>query len=375
MKAELHTRRWLVRLAIATIAVVVGLATGLARAEEAGGSPRSAAQLEQLVAPIALYPDSLLAQVLMASTYPLEVVEAERWTQANSDISGEERLEALQKQPWDPSVRGLTAIPQTLQMMSDQPDWMQALGEAFLARQQAVLDAIQRLRSRADAAGNLETTPQQKVSRVAAPASPGSNAPAETVYTIEPPTVDEYYLPFYDTKAVFGRWPYPDSLPFTWYPPGYVADGVLAFAAGVTVGSAIWGRVDWWNHRVNINVNRYNRFNRTNLSFRRNAWAHDPAHRGNVPYRDKEVAARFADQAKAAAAREASGDKGDVERREAGERTKSDAAKSDAAKSADATSGDSDKSAKSKKSARSERSARSGRHGGGWKGKRRGRRR
>jgi hypothetical protein len=150
---------------------------------------------------------------------------------------------------------------------------------------------------------------------------------------------------------------------------------VLAFAGGVTVGSAIWGRVDWWNHRVNINVNRYNRFNRTNLSFRRNAWAHDPAHRGNVPYRDKEVAARFADQAKAAAAREASGDKGDVERREAGERTKSDAAKSDAAKSADATSGDSDKSAKSKKSARSERSARSGRHGGGWKGKRRGRRR
>jgi hypothetical protein len=126
------------------------------------------------VAPIALHPDPLLAQILMASTYPLEVVEAERWSQASSDLGREAREEALQKEAWDPSVKGLTAIPQTLQMMSDQPEWTQALGDAFLARQQAVLDAIQRLRARADALGNLETTPQQKVSRVAAPPSPGS---------------------------------------------------------------------------------------------------------------------------------------------------------------------------------------------------------
>jgi hypothetical protein len=328
MKAELHTRRWLVQLAIATIVVIAGFPAASARAEEVSSSARGAAQL---VAPIALYPDSLLAQILMASTYPLEVVEAERWTQANSDISGEERLEALKKEPWDPSVKGLTALPQVLQMMSDKPDWT---------------------------AGNLETTPQQKVSRVAAPPSPGSNAPAETVYTIEPPTADEYYLPIYNPNTVYGRWPYPDYPPIIWYPPNHVADGVLSFAGGAAVASAIWGRIDWWNHRVNINVNRFNRFNRTNLNFKRNAWTHDPAHRGNVPYRDKEVAARVADQGKAAV-REGSSDKSDAERREVGERAKSD---------------DSEKSVKSK-SARSERSARSGRHGGSRSGKRRGRRR
>jgi len=352
----LRTHRWLAPLAVAIIVVIAGLAAAPARAEEAGTSARGAAQLEQLVAPIALYPDPLLAQMLMASTYPLEVVEAERWSQANSDLGREAREEALQKEAWDPSVKGLTAIPQTLQMMSDQPEWTQALGDAFLARQQAVLDAIQRLRARADALGNLETTPQQKVSRVAAPPSPGSNAPAETVYTIEPPTPDEYYLPIYDPKAVYGPWPHRDYPPVTWNPPNHVADGALSFPGGVAISSAIWGRIDWWNHRVNINVNRFNRFNRT--SIKRNAWVHDPAHRGNVPYRDRDVAARFADQGKAAAAREASGDKSDAERREA-----------DSAKS-----GDPDKSAKSK-SARRERSARSGRHAGGSKGKRRGRRR
>jgi hypothetical protein len=358
-ETALPTRRWLARLAIATI-FVVSLAAIPARAEEAG-TPRSAAQLEQQVAPIALYPDPLLAQILMASTYPQEVVEAERWTQANSDLSGEARLEALQKEPWEASVKGLTAIPQTLQMMADQPDWMQALGDAFLARQQAVLDAIQRLRTRADAAGNLETTPQHKVSRVAAPPSP------DTVYTIEPPTVDEYYLPLYDAKAAYGRWPYTDYPPFTWFPPGHVADGVLSFAGGVAVGSAIWGRIDWWNHRVNININRFNRFNHT--SIKRIAWVHDPAHRGNVPYREPGMAARLADQAKSdqaksASAREGSSDRADADRREDGERAKSDDDKSD-----------SGKSAKSKRS-RSERSARSERQSGGSRGgKRRGRRR
>ena len=354
-ETALPTRRWLARLAIATI-FVVSLAAIPARAEEAGAA-RSAAQLEQLVAPIALYPDPLLSQILMASTYPQEVVEAERWTQANSDLSGEARLEALQKEPWEASVKGLTAIPQTLQMMADQPDWMQALGDAFLARQQAVLDAIQRLRTRADAAGNLETTPQQKVSRVALPPEAGSSAAPGTVYTIEPPTVEEYYLPLYDAKAVYGRWPYPEYPPFTWYPPGHVADGVLSFAGGVAVGAAIWGRIDWWNHRVNININRFNRFNHTGI--KRIAWVHDPAHRGNVPYREPGMAARLADQAKSA-----SSDKADAERREDGERARSDDDKS--------VSG---KSAKSKRT-RSERSARSERQSGGSRGgKRRGRRR
>jgi uncharacterized protein DUF3300 len=351
MKAKLHAGRWLARLVVATVLVIGGLVAP-AYAEEAGAA-RSAAQLEQLVAPIALHPDPLLAQILMASTYPLEVVEAERWTQANSDLGAEARQEALQKESWDPSVKGLTVIPQALQMMSDQPDWMQALGDAFLARQQAVLDAIQRLRTRADAAGNLDTTPQHKVSRVALPPETGSSAAPGTVYTIEPPAVDEYYLPLYDTKAVYGAWPHPEYLPFTWYPPGHVADGVLSFAGGVAVDSAIWGRIDWWNHRVNININRFNRFNRTNI--KRIAWVHDPAHRGNVPYRDPGMAARLAEQAKSSA-REGSSDRSDAERREDGERAKSDDDKSD-----------SGKSAKSKR-------ARSERHSGGSR-RHRGRRR
>src|SRR5438552_7205353 len=108
---------------------------GVARAE--GEAPRrSAAQLEQLVAPIALYPDSLLSQVLMASTYPLEVVEAARWSQANSGVTGPALEDAMQKQAWDPSVKALAAVPQTLQMMSDKLDWTQQLGDAFLAQQQ-----------------------------------------------------------------------------------------------------------------------------------------------------------------------------------------------------------------------------------------------
>jgi hypothetical protein len=366
MKTIRRTSGWLAPLAIATIVVIVGLAAAPAHAEDT--SPRSAAQLEQLVAPIALYPDPLLAQLLMASTYPLEVVEAARWSQENSGVIGEALEDAMQTQPWDPSIKALTAVPQTLQMMNDKLDWMQALGDAFLARQQAVLDAIQRLRARADAAGNLETTPQQKVARVGAPPEPGSTAAPETVYTIEPATADEYYVPIYDPNAVYGAWSYPEYPPFTWYPPGYVAGSVLSFATGVSVGWAIWGRVDWWQHRVNIIVNRFNRFNHT--SIKRNAWVHDPAHRGNVPYRDSNVAARFGDEGKVAAAREASRDKSDAGRRDRGERAKSGDAKSGDAKSDDAKSNDAkSKSARTGRSARSKEGGRSKqRHAGGSRG-------
>jgi hypothetical protein len=304
--------------------------------------------------------------MLMASTYPQEVAEAARWSQANPGVTAEALDEAMQKEAWDPSVKGLTAIPQILQMMSDKLDWTQALGDAFLARQQSVLDAIQRLRTRADAAGNLDTTPQQKVARVGLPPEPGSSAPTETVYAIEPAIADEYSVPIYDPNAAYGKWSYPEYRPFVWYPPGHVPGDVLSFATGVVVGTAIWGRVDWWQHRVNIVASRFNRFNRTKIT--RIAWLHDPAHRGNVPYRDSAMAARFGDQAKADAAREASRDKSD-----AGARDR-ERAKSDDAKSNDARPDNGGKSAKSK-SARTERSARS-RHGGGSRGgKRRGRRR
>jgi hypothetical protein len=273
---------------------------GAARAQSEV-QPRTAAQLEQLVAPIALYPDALLSQVLMASTYPLEVVAAARWSQANPGVTGKALEDAMQKQPWDPSVKALTAVPQTLQMMNDKLDWTQELGDAFLAQQTDVLNAVQLLRQRADNAGNLKTTEQQKVTKTAAP--PGtaqlpSGAPAN-VYTIEPANPNEYYVPVYDPGVVYGAWPYPEYAPFYWYPPGYVGSNVLSFAAGVFVGAAIWGGIDWWRHRVDINVNRFNSFNRTNIADR--TWTHNPAHRGAVPYRDHNVAQRFGNPAQAAA--------------------------------------------------------------------------
>src|SRR6516162_10119023 len=216
---------------------------GPARSQNAPSAQRSAAQLEQLVAPIALYPDALLSQVLMASTYPLEVVAAARWSQANTGVTGQALEDAMQKQPWDPSVKALTAVPQTLQMMNDKLDWTQELGDAFLAQQANVLDAVQRLRARADAAGQLKTTEHQTVTKTAAPsatgrssaqpnvsAAPGSVAAAPaTYYTIASTNPDEYYVPIYNPAVVYGVWPYPDYPPYYWYPPGYYPGTGLAF--------------------------------------------------------------------------------------------------------------------------------------------------
>ena len=236
-----------------------------ARAQDSGAKPLASAELEQLVAPIALYPDDLLSQILMASTYPLEVVEAARWSRENPKVTGQALQDAMQKQSWDPSVKALTAVPQTLAMMNDQLKWTQDLGDAFLAQQNDVFDAVQRLRARADASGNLKTTPQQKVTRTSRPAGSPSSAPAQA-YVIEPASPNEYYVPIYDPAIVYGAWPYPTYEPFYWYPPGYVGTGVFGFGAGVLAGAAIWGGVNWWNRSVNVNVNRYNNFNRTNIT-------------------------------------------------------------------------------------------------------------
>jgi hypothetical protein len=291
-----------IRHVIAAGALIVAVShIGPVRAQSTATPPRSAAQLEQLAAPIALYPDSLLSQILMASTYPLEVVAAARWSQANPTVTGDALQTAMTNQPWDPSVKALTAVPQTLQMMNDKLDWTQQLGDTFLAQQNELLDAVQRLRARADANGTLKSTPEQKVTKTSRPAGqqhPSTASPAN-VYVIEPTNPDEYYLPVYDPGVVYGAWPYPDYAPFYWYPPGYAVGTVFSFAAGALVGSAIWGSVNWGLNRVQINPLRYNSFNRTNIS--NVDWAHNPAHRGAVPYRDAGVAQRFGNQAQSAA--------------------------------------------------------------------------
>jgi hypothetical protein len=173
--------------------------------------PLSQQQLQQLVAPIALYPDALLAQVLTASTYPLEVTLAARWAEKNSNLKGDALEAAMQKEPWDPSVKGLTSVPQVLAMMNEKLDWTAQLGEAFLAQPNDVQTAVQALRQKAETTGNLKTGKEQKVSRMPAPQGTGYAGPPEYI-VIEPVQPDYVYVPVYDPVVVYGPgyWP-PDS--------------------------------------------------------------------------------------------------------------------------------------------------------------------
>ena len=229
-------------------------------------------ELDQLLAPIALYPDALLAQVLMASTYPLEVVEANRWVKAHSYLMGDERQAALEEQNWDPSVKGLIIVPQVLSMMDEKLDWTEKLGDAFLAQQQDVMDTVQRLRAKAQAAGNLSSTPQQTV------VTEGSTV------SIQPANPEVIYVPVYNPAVIYGPWWWPVP-PYYWYPPGYAAPGPFVyFGFGVVVGASIWGYCDWGHRTVIVNVPHYNTFNRTRITDPH--WAHDVYHRRGVPYRD-----------------------------------------------------------------------------------------
>ena len=241
-------------------------------------------ELDQILAPIALYPDALLAQILMASTYPLEIVEAARWSKANPNVKDKALEDAMQQQPWDPSVKSLTAFPQVLTMMNDKLDWTQKLGDAFLAQQQDVMATVQGLRLKAHEQGNLKDTPEQKVIV--------EKETKETIIKIEPADPQVVYVPTYNTTVVYGTWPYPAYPPYYYYPPGYVAGTAFwSFAAGVAVGSALWGNCNWRGNNVYINHNNYNNFNRTNISSDR--WNHNVNHRKGVAYRDQRVAQQY----------------------------------------------------------------------------------
>ncbi len=241
--------------------------------------------LDQLLAPIALYPDALLAQIFMASTYPLEVVEAARWSKANSKLTGKALEDAMTKQTWDPSVKSLTSVPQVLAQMNEKLDWTQKLGDAFLAQQQEVMATVQSLRAKADAAGNLKSNEQMVVKK--------ETQATQTVYVVESPKPDVVYVPTYNPSTVYGAWWYPTP-PYYMYPPSYVYAPGLAFATGVFVGAAIWGSCHWggWgNNNINIDVDRYNNFNRTNISNKN--WNHNVEHRKGVAYKDQNVARQY----------------------------------------------------------------------------------
>ncbi len=257
-------------------------------------------ELEQIAAPIALYPDALLAQVLMASTYPLEVVLAARWSKAHPQLKGDAASKEVEKESWDPAVKSLVVFPDVLAMMSEKIDWTQKLGDAFLAQQKEVMDAVQRLRSKAKAAGNLKSSDQMSVKTEPAP----SGAPVTQTIIIESKDPEVVYVPTYDPTMMYGTWPYPAYPPYYYYPPGYVPGAAFfTFTAGVIIGGALWGNCNWGGGNVNINVNRNANFNRNEINHNRNnvgnrnntgnKWEHNPEHRRGAEYRDSATQQKY----------------------------------------------------------------------------------
>ena len=245
------------------------------------------AELDQLLAPIALHPDPLLSEVLIASTYPLEVVQADRWAKSNKALKGDALTAALAKQSWDDSVKSLVQVPSVLAMMSEQLDWTQKLGDAVLAQQADVMDSIQRLRARARANGKLESTKEQTVTV--------KTEDQKQYVVIEPTSPTEIYVPYYEPAAVYGDWPNPDYAPYYFPPPyGYIPGAALAtgvaFAAGVAVRHAFWGNCDWGRGNINVVANRS--VDIANIN--RGKWEHNADHRQGVKYNNADVRQKFA---------------------------------------------------------------------------------
>ena len=249
-------------------------------------------ELDQILAPIALYPDSLLAQILMAATYPVEVVQADRWVKSNRNLPPDALNDVLDRQTWDPSVKALVPFPNILSMMSERLDWTQQVGDAFLAQEQDVMATIQDLRAKAYAAGNLRSTQQQTVSRQG------------TIIVIEPASPQVVYVPVYSPMVVYGNWWYPAYPPVVIYPyppSAFVMAGVITFGVGIGVAMAWnhwWGYWDWGHRHVYVNVNRTVNIHRTTVVHTRQiqttTWRHDPVHRKGVSYRDPRTREKYA---------------------------------------------------------------------------------
>jgi len=278
-------------------------ATTQAAKPQASASSFSREQLDQMLASVALYPDPLLAQVLMASTYPGDVTDAVAWSKAHPDAKGEDAVRQVANQPWDPSVQSLVAFPQLLAVLGQDPAWVQKMGDAFLAQPDAVMDSVQRLRRQADAAGNLKSNEQQKVTHQASTTVP--SAPQTII--IEPAQPDVVYVPSYNPSVVYGAWAYPSYPPYYYPPPPYYYPGgaLLSFGIGMAVGGALWGDFNWGHGDIDIDVNRYNNFNSNRQIDRSNkTWNHNAANRDGVPYRDNASREKYGRQLDGAAGRE-----------------------------------------------------------------------
>lgn len=264
-------------------------------------------QLDSLVAPIALYPDPMLAQVLAASTYPLEVVQLQQWLEKNTNLKDKALADAVQKQPWDPSVQGLAAMPEVVKRLANDIQWTTDLGNAFLAQQNDVMEAVQRMRKKAEGSGNLKSNEQQKVETKV--------VESKQVIVIEQANPQVVYVPSYNPTVVYGAppvYPYP---PIYYPPPGYYAAGMaISFGVGLAMGAAWgggWGYGCGWGGNNNVTINNNNNFNRnsninggnrvSNQPSRGNGnrggnggnWSHNPQHRGGTPYGNKATAQKY----------------------------------------------------------------------------------
>src|SRR5438874_7812343 len=253
-------------------------------------------ELDSLVAPIALYSDPLLAQTLAASTYPLEIIQLQQWMERNKNLQGKALADAVAKQPWDPSVQGLVEFPDVVQRTAGNVQWTTDLGNAFLAQQSDVMDAVQRMRGKAQGTGNLKTSAQQVVETQTVPSG-------KQVIKIEQANPDFVYVPSYDPTVVYG--PPPPQYPYYPYTyPGYVPGTALMWGAGIALGAAAWGAwgghwgdCDWNGGNVkinnNYNYNKNNNFNRNVSRQGQGNWQHNPQHRGNAPYGDRGTAGKY----------------------------------------------------------------------------------
>src|SRR5882724_11463712 len=264
-------------------------------------------QLDSLVAPIALYPDPLLAQVLAAATYPLEIVQLQQWLTKNKDMKDKALADAVQKQPWDPSVQSMAALPDVVKRLADDIGWATDLGNAVLAQQSDVMDAVQRMRAKAKDKGNLKSTEQMQVET--------KTVESKEVIVIQQSKPDVVYVPSYDPVVVYGAPPYPYP-PIAYPPPGYYAAGMaISFGVGMMVGAAMgggWCCNSGWGGNNNININNNNNFvnnsnrqninnsgNRTgNRTGSGNSWQHNGQHRGGAPYSNKATANKYGGSAR-----------------------------------------------------------------------------
>jgi len=300
-ETDLRSRPGSKAVALMAIAAVFVHMSGAAfvRAQEPAAAPATVTeeastgippeQLESLVAPIAFYPDALLAQVLVASTYPLEIMQLQQWLAKNPDLEGEALAEAVAEQPWDPSIQSMAAVPEALERLANDIQWTTELGNAFLAQQSEVMDAVQRMRKKAQDKGSLESNEQQKVETQV--------VEEKTVIVVESANPEVVYVPTYNPTYVYPPPVYP--YPPVYYPPYTAGAAFVTFSVGVAWGAAVWGgsccHCGWGGNDINIDID--NNFNRNTNIDRGDrgggTWQHDPQHRGGAPYADRATADKF----------------------------------------------------------------------------------